>query len=153
MNRSATEHQAGSSQMSSESGNGLSQKSSDSGQKQMTAGDWFGSAYGAGGMSGAVETVVKKKVSGVPDADVNNTDLTNDSYGVSQANRSAAKQLADYYYEDEDDEEDDDSSEDSPVNIHINREDNEDDSLAGLYRGGNTKKVIKMKEDAVKRQQ
>lgn len=146
MNRSAAEHQAGSSQMSSESG-------SVSGQKQMTAGDWFSSAYGAGGMSGAVETVVKKKVSGVPDADVNNTDLTNDSYGVSQANRSAAKQLADYYYEDEDDEEDDDSSEDSPMNIHINREDNEDDSLAGLYKGGNTKKVIKMKEDAVKRQQ
>lgn len=151
MNRSAAEQQAGSSQMSSESGSGLSQKSSDSGQKQMTAGDWFGSAYGTGGMSGAVETVVKKKVSGVPDVDENNTDLTNDSYGVSQANRSAAKQLADYYYEDDD--EDDDSSEDSHMNIHINREDNEDDSLAGLYRGGNTKKVIKMKEDAVKRQQ
>lgn len=113
----------------------------------MTAGDWFGSAYGAGGMSGAVETVVKKRVSGSVD-DVNNTDLTNGVDEYEGESCSAAKQQVSY---DEDSLSESSESSDS-LNIHVNKEDNEDDSLAGLYRGGNTKKVIKMKEDAVKRQ-
>lgn len=34
----------------------------------------------------------------------------------------------------------------------MNREDNDDDSMAGLYTGGNTKKVVRMKEETVRRQ-
>lgn len=72
--RSAAKRQAG------------SPKSSSPASSQMTAGDWFGSAYGMGGMSGAVETVVKKKESAV-----NNTDSENDVGVPDEYYRSAAE--------------------------------------------------------------